>query len=368
MGFLDDFKKKVDKMEGVSTHATPPAYWYSTGCYVLNKIISGSFYKGIGQGRLVALAGPPGAGKSYLLANLVKQAQKDGAIIVILDSENALDDNFMSAIGVNVGEENNYFYNGISTVSQVVEIVSEFLKVYKKEYGANNPEAPKVLIAIDSLDMLSTDSEVENFEKGIQKGDQGQKSKQLKTMLKTMVNGVKAHNISIVATTQVYKNQDIKNGDGVWIVNNAISFSFSQIVLLTKLKLKMDKSKADVDGIRMICDCLKTRHTKPFQKVIVSVPYDTGMDPYSGLVDTLVALGILVLKGSWYYIKGTETKFYAKDISKYAEELLVMAEKVDDVSIDTTMDIVDDEIDMDAETMSETKARRQTKVQAKDET
>lgn len=358
MNFIDEFVKSVNKMDGVTTAAKPPSYWFSTGCFVLNKIISGSFFKGIAQGRLVGLAGPSGAGKSYLLANIIKQAQKDGAIIILLDSENALDDDFMTKIGVDVNT--NYFYNGVSTVDHVVEIVSNFIKGYKKDFGSNNQSAPKVLIAIDSLDMLMTESEDNNFNAGIQKGDQGQKSKQLKSMLKTMVNGIKSHNISVVATTQVYKNQDIKNGEGVWIINNAAKFAFSQIVLLTKLKLRSDDK--EVDGIRMICDCVKTRHTKPFQKVTVDVPYDSGMDQYSGLIDTLVSMGLVERKGAWYSIVGQDTKFQSKDIEKYANELLSIAEKDENAYIDTSIQVSVDDVDTDTETKADTKERRRTKI------
>ena len=51
---------------------------------------------------------------------------------------------------------------------------------------------------------------------------------------------------------------------------NAIRYSLSQILLITKLKLKDDKESA-VSGIRMKVEGFKTRFTKPFQKVTVEV-------------------------------------------------------------------------------------------------
>ena len=41
--FLNDFKKKVSKMQNVSLDAKPPAYWNSVGNYAVNKILSGSY-------------------------------------------------------------------------------------------------------------------------------------------------------------------------------------------------------------------------------------------------------------------------------------------------------------------------------------
>jgi hypothetical protein len=60
LGFLKDFKKSLAKMETIVTDFSPPRFWYSTGNLALNKVISGSFTKGIPQGRVTALAGPSG--------------------------------------------------------------------------------------------------------------------------------------------------------------------------------------------------------------------------------------------------------------------------------------------------------------------
>ena len=44
---------------------------------------------------------------------------------------------------------------------------------------------------------------------------------------------------------------------------------------------------SQVHGIRAACKVMKTRYSKPFEAVQVKIPYETGMDPYSGLVDCL---------------------------------------------------------------------------------
>ena len=337
MEFLKTFKKELEKMDGVSVSSTPPRYWYSTGNFVLNRIISGSFFKGVPQGRITDLAGAAGAGKSFLAANLVKAAQKAGAMVLIVDSENSLDDEFMGKIGVNTGTENDYYYAGVSTIPQVTDVVSKFIKGYKKEAG-DALDAPHLFILIDSLDMLMTETEQEHYEKGDSKGDQGQRNKQLKAMLRSFVQDIKQLNIVMVCTSQVYKNQDLKSGDGVWIVSEAVKYACSQIVMLTKLKLKEDSAPgAAITGIRMTAEGYKTRFTLPFQKVVVEVPYSTGMDPYSGLIETAQELGVIGKAGSYYDFNGE--KFYSKDIALFAEAILKQCElKVDQKLMGTLID------------------------------
>lgn len=316
MDFLKSFTKDLEKA-GLSVGAgEPPRYWFSTGNYVLNKIISGSYFKGIPQGRIVSFTGPSGAGKSFLAANAMREAQRAGAHIVTLDSENALDADFVSAVGVD--PSNNYTYVPVDTIPHVKRVVSSFIKGYESEYG-NDPNAPKVLIVIDSLDMLLTETEEEQFSKGVTKGDQGQRNKQLKAMLRSFVQHVKRPNISMIVTSQVYKNQDAMNGEGVWIVSDAVKYSLSQIVMLTKLKLK-DTGSRDVKGIRMKCEGYKTRFTQPFQTVTIEVPYETGMDPYNGLLEVAKNLDIVDQRGAWCYLG--DRKFRAAKFSEVAEEVL----------------------------------------------
>lgn len=292
--FLTKFKKELAKLENVSTDFRPPTHWYSTGNLAVNKIMSGDYYRGIPQGRVSILAGPSGAGKSFLLGNIIKAAQEDGAFIMALDSENALDTDWLKKIGVDVDPEK---FLGVSvvTIADVVSAVSDFIKMYEKEYGKYNNEAPKVVICLDSLDMLLTESEEAHFNAGVQKGDQGQRAKQMKAFLRTTVARIKALNIAFLGTHQVYP-ADVLAGEGKWAINNAIRYSASQIVLITKLKLKED---GEVSGIRMYCETFKSRFAKLGSKVEVLVPYETGMNPYSGLIDLLEADKVVVKSGAW---------------------------------------------------------------------
>lgn len=357
LDFLKDFSKELGEMEGVGTSSTPPRYWYSTGNFVLNKIISGSFYKGIPQGRITNLAGPSGAGKSFVAANIVRTAQQAGASVLVIDSENALDDVFMQKIGVDT-QRDDYLYADVVTINDVAKVVSRFLKGYKDAHG-HDENAPQVLIVTDSLDMLITETEQEHYESGIQKGDQGQKNKQLKQMLRTFLQDIKRLNVAMIVTSQVYKNQDVLNGEGLWIIPDAVKYSASQIVLLTKLKLK-DKEAGNVAGIRMKCEGYKTRFTKPFQTVVIEVPYDTGMDPYSGLLETAIEMGIVEKRGSRYALAGKDETWYSKDIVKYSESILLAGEA--QVSAFLKAQTEDADVDEETETQDETAQRRHVKV------
>jgi RecA/RadA recombinase len=336
MDFLKDFNKEIEKMEGVSTTAEPPRYWFGFGNHAINRVMSGSFYKGVPQGRITALCGPSSAGKSFLAGNLCKQAQKEGAFVLVVDSENALDDTFMSNIGVDVN--NDYSYTSPNTISQTLKIVSSFIKGYKSEYG-DSLDAPKILIVVDSLDMLMTDTEKAAADKGDTQADQGQHSKQLKALLRTWVQDIKSLNISIVVTKQVYraKQDQLLQGEGAWVINDAIRYACSQILLATRLKLKDEKTKS-VTGIRMTVQGFKTRFCSPFSVVSnLEIPYDTGVNPFSGIFDVAVTLGVILKHGAWYSIEGDNTNYRSADIERdHMERVVQLCEEKSQNHLDTT--------------------------------
>lgn len=315
-------KKLVER--GISIKSGRPTYWINTGNYLLNKLLSGKYRQGIAQGRISAVSGPSSAGKSFIIANIAREAQKQGIGLFVMDSENALDDGFMQALGVDT-EHPDYLYRGISGISEATELVAEFIKTYRED-----KEEGKWLIILDSIDMLSTDSEIEQFEKGEQKGDQGQHAKQVKKMLKPWVNGISGLNISILCSKQVFQEQDpmlAKNPQTAWKFTESTKYAFSQILLVTKFMLKDENAKkipgrsdTQYAGIRLKAYGLKTRFTKPFQSASIEVPYETGMDPYDGLLEMASVIGVVEKNGGWYYFG--DAKFQAKNSGEYMEAIL----------------------------------------------
>lgn len=311
LNFLREFKKKLEKMENVSMTFSPPRKWYSTGNYAINRVLSGSYLRGFPAGRITAFTGPSASGKSFLICNSIREAQKEGAFILVIDSENALDPGFMSKIGVDVSPSA-LLYAQVVTIQDVTAVISEFIKGFDKEYGKSD-NRPEVMLVLDSLGNLLTDGEDEKFEKGIQTGDQGQSAKLKKHLLRTLVSRLARLDIPFVFTDQVYP-QDIMLGDGPWAITNGVKYSASQIALITKLNLKED---AEFIGIKMRVETYKSRFAKPKTKTEVEVPYTTGMNKFSGACELLEKDGVLTKEGFSYVttIGGEKIKFMERNIT-----------------------------------------------------
>ena len=300
---VSKFRKSLTKsVPGISSGFRDPDTWISTGNYVLNKLISGDFHKGIPLGKVTTLAGESGAGKSFIASgNIIRNAQQQGIFVILMDSENALDEKWLKALDVDTSEDKLLKLN-VAMIDDVAKIVSDFMKGYKEDYAdKDEEERPKVLFVVDSLGMLLTPTDVDQFNKGDMKGDMGRKPKALAALVRNSVNMFGDYNVGLVCTNHTYASQDMFDPDDKISGGQGFIYASSIVVAMKKLKLKEDESGnkiSEVRGIRAACKVMKTRYAKPFEGVQVKIPYETGMNPYSGLVEFFEAKGILVKSGN----------------------------------------------------------------------
>ena len=296
---VSKFRKDITKsIEGLSIGFNDPTDWVSTGNYALNYLISGDFNKGIPLGKVTVFAGESGSGKSYICSgNLIRHAQEQGIFVVLVDSENALDESWLHALGVSTDEDKLLKLN-MAMIDDVAKTISEFMKSYK---ALPAEDKPKVLFIIDSLGMLLTPTDVNQFEAGDMKGDMGRKPKALTALVRNCVNMFGSHNVGLVATNHTYASQDMFDPDDKISGGQGFIYASSIVVAMRKLKLKEDEDGnkvSEVRGIRSACKVMKTRYAKPFESVQVKIPYETGMNPYSGLLDLFEGKELLKKEGN----------------------------------------------------------------------
>ena len=351
---VSKFRKGLTKsISGISFGFNDPTDWVSTGNYALNYLISGDFEKGIPLGKVTVFAGESGAGKSYICSgNIVKSAQEQGIFVILIDSENALDEDWLKALNVDTSEDKLLKLN-MAMIDDVAKTVSDFMGEYKT---LPEDDRPKVLFVIDCLGMLLTPTDVDQFGKGDLKGDMGRKPKALTALVRNCVNMFGNANVGLVATNHTYASQDMFDPDDKISGGQGFIYASSIVVAMKKMKLKEDEDGnkiSEVKGIRAGCKVMKTRYAKPFEGVQVKIPYETGMNPYSGLVDLFEKKNLLQKEGNrlkHVNAKGEETKQYRKEWERNEGGCLdVIISTWNDVSDTTT----DETIIADADTVTE---------------
>ena len=296
---VSKFRKGITKsIDGISIGFTDPTDWISTNNYALNYLISGDFNRGIPMGKVTVFAGESGAGKSFICSgNLIKNAQAQGIYVILIDTENALDEAWLKALDVDTSEDKLLKLN-MAMIDDLAKMINDFVKEYKT---IPEGDRPKVLFVIDSLGMLLTPTDVNQFAAGDLKGDLGRKPKALTALVRNCVNMFGDLNIGLVATNHTYASQDMFDPDDKISGGQGFIYASSIVVAMRKLKLKEDEDGnkiSEVKGIRAACKIMKTRYAKPFESVQVKIPYETGMNLYSGLVVLFEGKGLLAKEGN----------------------------------------------------------------------
>ena len=350
---LSKFRRDITKsIDGLSLGFRDPKVWISTGNYALNYAISGRFRDGgIPLGKVTMLGGQSGSGKSFLASgNITANAQKKDVFVVMIDTENALDESWLKALDVDTSETSLLKVN-VAMIDDVAKLISDFMKDYKSQYGSlPEDQRPRVLFVIDSLGMLLTPTDVNQFEAGDLKGDMGRKPKALAALVRNCVNMFGEYDVGMVCTNHSYASQDMFNPDDVISGGQGPIYASSIVLAMRKLKLKEDEmgnKTTDVKGIRAQCKIMKTRYNKPFEQVEIKIPYDRGMDPYSGCYDLFVQKGLLTKEGNkWVYtcVDGTQIKQFEKAWDRNEDGCLdrVMSEfyqKIDTAQTLATIDV-----------------------------
>lgn len=329
---ISKFRKSITKsIDGISAGFHDPDTWISTGNYALNYLISGNFNKGIPLGKVTMFAGQSGAGKSYIVSgNIIKDAQKQGIYCIVMDTENALDEAWLHALGVDTSEDKMLKLN-VSKISDAAQIINDYVKEYKLQDPADRQ---KILFVIDSLGMLSSEIGAKQFAENTLKGDFGSKPKELMAIVRNCLNMFGDLNIGLCCTNHSYDSQDPYSPDAKISGGSGPVYASSIVVAMKQLKLKEDEDGnkvTDVRGIRAGCKVMKTRFNKPFEDIELQIPYDTGMSPYSGFFDLIEKKKFVTKEGNRYLyvdLNGEIHKYFRKEWGRNENGImdLVMAE------------------------------------------
>ncbi len=112
---------------------------------------------------------------------------------------------------------------------------------------------------------------------------------------------------------------------------------------MKKMKLKEDEEGnkvTEVLGIRAGCKIMKTRYAKPFEDIQIQIPYESGMNPYSGFFDLIEKRELIKKEGNRYAytdLNGEIHKYFRKEWNRNENGVmdLVMAEFTDKEKIAT---------------------------------
>lgn len=344
---FDKMRKNIKKKyEDTVLDLEAPAIWATSGNYVLNHILSGYFSKGYPAGRITQIFGDSGSGKSFLMAKAIVDAQKDGYMVAVIDSEQAVSQDYLEKIGVDI-DPSMLMTVQVQTVEQAQDMMIEVLEGVKAEQKAlGGTSNLKLMLILDSLGALTSNKAMDNAEKSHHAADMGTKAKALTNMFNQIVQKIGVTETVCMMTNHgatevgvMFPQMKPKGGQSV-------EFMPSISLRVTKGKIK-PADLAELEylyggeipkhlnalGIVSRIELYKSRFTRPFRKVQLMIPYDFGLPEHAGLFDYLKDNGIIIEGGRKGYYNCTILSF-EKDFSRKEFIKGGFADKIVKVMID----------------------------------
>jgi RecA/RadA recombinase len=295
-----------------------------TGSYAFNALLSGSLYGGIPNNKIMALAGESATGKTYFALGMCKKFLDDNpeGMILYFDTESAVTSDMITERGL---DPNRVAIFPVATVEgfrhQAISIVDKYIE---------NKEKKPVFVVLDSLGMLSTEKEMTDTAEGKQTRDMT-RAQVIKATFRVLTLKLGKAGIPLVLTNHTYSiigayvpMKEMGGGSG-------LKYAASTIVYLSK---KKEKDGTDIIGGIIKCKLYKGRFTKENKDVEVQLNYDTGLNPYYGLVPIAVKYDIFKKVSTRIELPNGKTafeksinnepeKYFTEDVMKKLEVAVV---------------------------------------------
>lgn len=277
----------------------------STGSTLLDKAISGARcrYGGLPGRCIVEISGPPGSGKTTLMAEIMGSIQRLGGKIKIKDPEARLDESYCRKMGVHLPMVPHMVqdpktkkmvpdpdgtmvpdpevYSQPDTVTEIMEDIIGPLEAHDGKTRRNMGKAwtpdPRVINGqgADSVAALSTRMEMEQGDKMGQR-----RAKELSEGMRLISRNIHRYNILFVLTNQLRDNVD----GGQWAPKkitpggNAIPFYSSiRIALTITGKLRKD-TKSDPYGKIVRAEIIKNSKDIEYRTATIYLIFGYGID------------------------------------------------------------------------------------------
>ena len=317
---IDDILSVIDKSNPYASFLNESALsnvdgWLDTGSMVLNGIVSGSLYGGIPKNRMTLLAGPSMTGKSFILQKILANAQKEGLIPVIFDSENAIDKDGAAALGLDVSKVK---YVPVFSIEECRNTIYDFLTKVKEK-----GQEGKFIIAIDSLGNMESQLQIGRMEKSNVSADMGSRAKAMKSLLRTCTQLAGLTKTTILATNHIFEDpaamfpslvKDMPGGKAaVYLPSVTVQLARKPVKEDNNTDGKLAVGQKKYSGVILRALTVKNRFVKQYLEGEMYLSFDKGLNKIYGLLDLAVGLGAVNQTGATYQLPdGTKLGYYSK--------------------------------------------------------
>ena len=221
-------------------------------------------------------------GKSYVLYNIARNAQKAGFYVLFIDTEHSESKESLRNFGVESTPDKLKIISS-NNIEDLKFFLTKFLDGLKKE-KLDGCEIPKVLILLDSIGQLASEKEKADALEGKSKADMT-RAKAIKQMFRIINSDLGYLRIPMIATNHTYQDTNAFFPVQIMSGGKGAEYSASTIVFLSVAKLKTgheDDLDLNASGVIVTAQAKKNRMAKP-KKIKFEIDHNTGTNKFKGL-------------------------------------------------------------------------------------
>ena len=281
--------------------------WLSTGNALLDVAISNRPYGGLPVGRIAEITGLEQSGKSLLSAHLLAETQKKGGVAVLIDTETAVNREFLEAIGVDISK---LLYVSVDTVEGIFEACETIIEKIR-----TSDKSRLVTIVVDSVAAASTKKELEaDYDKD---GYATDKAIIISKAMRKITNMIGRQSICLIFTNQLRQKMNAMAFSDPWTTSGGKALAFHASVRLRLKSMGQLKVGDKIVGIKVRAQVVKNRLGPPLRHADFNILFDRGIDNFGSWLAVMKDNKLVKQAGAWYeYIdtdSGEVIKFQSKD-------------------------------------------------------
>jgi RecA/RadA recombinase len=222
--------------------------------------------KGLPCPSVVVAQGKPDSGKTTFSITCMVNAQKEGASVILLDSEDKFNWKRAKVMGLDV-KKTGYF--PATTIESVFDVTAKMVDVFKKHNK-------KALIIWDSIGATPTKKGLAEFESGDPKELAMKRATIIREGLRSLVQVMRGTKIAFVAINHVGANMNMFGKKTTASGGSGPTYHASLILEFTRIGGAWPKKKekgSSAAGSRVMLEVTKNHLAQPFQKNEIEVDW-----------------------------------------------------------------------------------------------